>query len=79
MKIVKLTQIFIILIFLIPMKRFSQDYSLITQGVDTITSSGLPGPIFPMESDIVPLVSGNLLSSDCGFSIYSVATTYGNG
>lgn len=79
MKIVKLTQIFISLFFMISMEAFSQDYSLITQGIDTITGSGLPGPIFPMESNVVPLVSGNLLSSDCGFSIYSVATLFGKG
>lgn len=61
------------------MNAFSQDYSNITQGIDTITGSGLPGPIFPINSNVVPIVSGNLLSPDCGFSIFSVATTFGKG
>ena len=65
--------------FMFPSKNFGQNYSDITKDVFTITGSGSPGPIFPINSNVVPIVSGNLLSPDCGFSIFSVATTYGKG
>lgn len=75
----KLFYILITFSFMFPSKNFGQNYSDITKDVDTITGSGLPGPIFPIDSNVVPIVSGNLLSPDCGFSIFSVATKYGRG
>lgn len=74
-----LAGLLMLITFCFPSKLLTQNYTDITQGVDTLAISGAPGPIFPYESDVVPIISGDLLVSDTGFSIFSVAKEFGEG
>ncbi|WP_297100925.1 T9SS type A sorting domain-containing protein [uncultured Draconibacterium sp.] len=75
MKIIKLTQIFISLLFMIAMEAFSQDYSAITQGVDTINGGAL-GSVQLLNPDAMPIAAGSGAYSGL---VYSAAVHYGNG
>jgi hypothetical protein len=75
MKIIKLTQIFISLLFMISVEAYSQDFSKLTQGVDTINGGAL-GSVQLLNPDAVPIAAGNGAYSGL---VYSAAVHYGKG
>ena len=60
---------------MISMEGFSQDYSIITQGIDTINGGAL-GSVQLLNPDAVPIAAGN--GSYSGL-VYAAAVQYGNG
>ena len=57
---------------------FAQNYSDIVVGVDTVWTSGTPGPVFPSNSLAIPIVSGHPETANFP-STFFLASVFGTG